>query len=258
MQPINGTITDASAIIVEGDQVFNLTSPGGEITSAVQASVKTNGQTFAGNTAAITTRLLGATNPYGAAFMVEPGAEIINTNGNLTLGTATSTSSSDWNLSSYRFGPDGVPGVLTLRASGNLVFYNTLSDGFNSSAYTATVMTQNTLLPANAQSWSFQLTSGADFTGADVSNVQPLSTLLAAGAGSLELGKDDGAAIVAGGASALTSTAVGNHFQVIRTGAGDITISAGLNVQLLNQFATIYTAGVQVTTPTILPEGGFN
>jgi filamentous hemagglutinin len=35
-------------------------------------------------------------------------------------------------------------------------------------------------------------------------------------------------------------------FQVIRTGSGDIDINTGRNVQLLNQFASIYTAGTQV------------
>jgi len=40
------------------------------------------------------------------------------------------------------------------------------------------------------------------------------------------------------------------NYQVIRTGSGDIDIATGRNVQLLNQFATIYTAGTKVSDPT--------
>ena len=65
-------------------------------------------------------------------------------------------------------------------------------------------------------------------------------------------------ATVSGGANALTGTGVGNNFQVIRTGAGSIDISAGLNVELLNQFATIYSAGTKVVNATVLPGGAFN
>lgn len=38
---------------------------------------------------------------------------------------------------------------------------------------------------------------------------------------------------------------------MIRTGSGDIDIHAGRSVQLLNQFATIYTAGTRVANPTL-------
>src|SRR5262249_22360440 len=40
-----------------------------------------------------------------------------------------------------------------------------------------------------------------------------------------------------------------DYYQVIRTGTGDIDISAGRDVQLRNPFATIYTAGTQVANP---------
>jgi tetratricopeptide (TPR) repeat protein len=62
---INGSILNASSIVVEGWQLFDLTGTGA-ITSAVQASVKANGTTFGGNTAAISNRLL-AGNPDKAA-----------------------------------------------------------------------------------------------------------------------------------------------------------------------------------------------
>ena len=55
--------------------------------------------------------------------------------------------------------------------------------------WTAPLMAQNTALPANVQSWSFRLTSGADFTAADFHRVQSLEDL-ADGTGSILLGKE--------------------------------------------------------------------
>ena len=40
------------------------------------------------------------------------------------------------------------------------------------------------------------------------------------------------------------------RFEIVRTGTGDIEIAAGRDVQLRNQFATIYTAGVRIPDPT--------
>ena len=168
--------------------------------------------------------------------------------GNLTLGSLTSTTTSDWDFSTYRFGPQNAPGVLTLRSAGNLVFFNALSDGFVSNAYDAALLIPNALLPASAQSWSYRLTAGADFAAADFQKVIPSTTT-----GSLQLGKDGVGSATTGntGTKALTKDSVSGHFQVIRTGSGDITISTGGSVQLLNQFATIYTAGTKVGDPTM-------
>lgn len=245
---ISSSIVGASSVVAEGYRVFDLTGSG-VITSAVQASVLANGTTFASGGAEA--RLLSGNLSLGSSLVVVAGAEIINRTGNLTLGATNSTSSSDWDLSTYRFGARNAAGVLTLRASGNLVFFNALSDGFSSSAYNATLLGYNAALPANAQSWSYRLTAGADFTAADVTRVQTLDSLGAA-AGSLLLGKNAGtASATSPGLNAQTSAVIGNRYQVIRTGSGDITISAGRDVQLLNQFAAIYTAGTQVADPTL-------
>ncbi len=263
IQPIAGTIAGASLVTTEGWQLFNLTQ-GGTITNTgtvraaggnlatgtnVQGSVAANGALFGGNSTAIANRLLAT---HGSNFVVMPGAEIINRTGNLTLGTVTSTATADWNLggSTFRFGTDKVPGVLTLRASGDLVFFNALSDGFTTSAYNAPLLTQSTSLPVNSQSWSYRLTAGADFSAADFTRVQTLATLGSNG-GSLLLGKDYGLNVFTTGISAQTSTIVPTRYQVIRTGSGDITISAGRDVRLLNQFATIYTAGTRVADATL-------
>ena len=248
INPIDGTILNASSILVEGYKIFSATA--GSINNQ-EANVFANGTTFGGNSAAISARLLANNASLAPVTVVVPGAEIINPNGDLTLGSPNSDSSSDWDLSTYRFGPNNAPGVLTLRAAGNLVFYNALSDGFTSSAYNAVLLAQNSLLPANVQSWSYRLVAGADFSAVDFQQVEPLS-LLAQSSGSLQLGKNYGNNVFGvSGPSALTSTAVATRYQVIRTGTGDIDISAGRDVQLLNQFATIFTAGTRVSDPTM-------
>lgn len=281
IQAIGGTIQGASSIVVEGYKVYDLTGSG-DISSAVQSSIQSNGVSFGGNSAAISSRLL-AGNADAAALspllVVMPGAEVVNRTGSLTLGSTSSPVAADWNLATFRYGPRNAPGVLTLRAAGNLEFYNTLSDGFNvlasaPSGYTlvermwlATLTAQNTNLPVNTQSWSYRMAAGADFSAANFREVVALEDL-AAGAGSLLLGKDAGqAAANSPGDSALTRQIINptngnnvnttaNRFQVIRTGTGDIEIFTGRDVQLLNQFATIYTAGVSVPSATTVFSAG--
>jgi filamentous hemagglutinin len=262
---IGGTISGASSIVAEGFKVFDVTSTSGAITAAVQASVKANGESFlgaAGSTTASYTamvnRLLGSQEQLASVFSVQTGAELINRSGNLTLGTTSSTPTSDWNLAGFRFGPKNTPGTLTMRAAGDLVFFNALSDGFTSSAYDSTLLDYNPLLAANAQSWSYHLTAGADLSSADFRAVLPISSL-AGTSGSLLLGKNYGTNVfLPSGTSAQTRAAVQSRFQVIRTGSGSIDIAAGRDVQLLNQFATIYTAGTKVMNPTVLPGGSFD
>lgn len=268
--PVAGTITGASSILVEGNALYALTGTG-VVTTAVQNSIRNDATAFLGaagtTTAGYSAMLARLTSARpGLDLILAPGAEIINLTGDLTLGTTTTTSTSDWNLQTFRFGPTGAPGVLTMRAAGNLVFYNTLSDGFaavtpsstngQSSLWLAPLMAQNPLLPVNTQSWSYRLTSGADMSSADFGAVRDES-VLQPGTGSLLLGRNYGnAATYGSGANFLTATAIANRYQVIRTGSGDITINAAGNAYLLNQFATIYTAGTQVLDATHLYAAG--
>ena len=250
MQDINSTITGASSIIAEGFSVFDLTGSGGQITTTVQNDVMANGTTFGANAAAIETDLLSSNAGLASVFTVRVGAEIINTTGDLTLGTS-SGAVTNWDLSTFRFGADPAPGVLTLRAKGDIVLYGALSDGFQSAAYNALLLNPSATLPQNAQSWSYRITAGADLGAADVSQVLGTSALTA-GKGSLRIGRfvtDD--APGGSGQTASTSAALAGNYQVIRTGSGDIDIATGRDVQLLNQFATIYTAGTKVSDPTL-------
>ena len=255
---IGSSINGASNILVEGVKLYGLTGTG-TIDSSLQTSILNDANAFlgeAGSPSATYASMLGRLTSGRADLdlILAPGVEIYNLNGSITLGSAFSDESSDWNLAAYRFGPKSAPGVLTLRASQNLTFYNALSDGFtggvgsgafgapSTNLWQAILMTNNPNLKANAQSWSFRLTAGADLSSASYRAVKPLDSL-AADAGLLQLGKDAGSATAVGGTFALTSSVISGHFQVIRTGSGDIDINTGRSFQLLNPFASIYTAG---------------
>jgi filamentous hemagglutinin family protein len=239
---INGLIEDASSILVEGFQVTDLTNPGGsEITAAVRSAIQTNGNTFGSNIGdlstpgSITQRLLASNAGIASTLVVVPGAEIVNRTGSLSLLT-------DWNLATYRFGPKAAPGVLTLRAAGDTIFQGALSDGFNggTSLWASPLLANNAFLPMNAQTWSYRITAGSDTQSADA--------LAIVGTGSIKLGKDYGAAAMAGGASAYTPDYVASRYQAIRTGSGGISLAAATDIQLLNQFAVIYTAGTRLAS----------
>ncbi|WP_395749991.1 filamentous haemagglutinin family protein [Prosthecobacter sp.] len=262
MNPINAEITGASVITAEGYKIY--TPAGGTLNAAALTAITTNGNTFAANTTNITNTLFAANGNAAALksiFYLLPGAEVINTSGDLTLGlTNVSPTSGDWNLgaSTARFGTLKVPGILTLRASGNLIFFNSLSDGFTSGLYTAPLSALNTALPTNLQSWSYRLTAGADFTAADYHQVQAAPV---AGSGSLLLGRNAASPASSGTGTSGTATTISvvnptatsttNRFQVIRTGTGSIDISTARDVKFLNVFSGIYTVGAQVADPTL-------
>jgi filamentous hemagglutinin family protein len=297
---IGSSITGASSIVAEGYKIYQ--PAGGTLNIAIRNQIHTDNTAFLGangspsaNDAAVRSRLLGGT--PGAAdldplLVIAPGVEIINPSGDLTLGLANLTGSAslealaaaDWDLSSFRYGSRGAAGVLTMRAAGDLVFNNTLSDGFtpitqgtannfadngHSLMWLATLSEMNPNLPANTQSWSFRLTAGADMTSSSFRGVNDPATLdsLLPGKGSVLVGEfhpvvpnrtstGTGAGIGSDGQTAdsirisSSTTNRGNRFEVIRTGTGDITISAGRDIQLRNQFSTIYTAGVALPDPT--------
>ena len=255
--PIDGSILgDPSSIVVVGNQLYQPVD--GTIDSTLENAINTNGTAFlgaAGTTTANYTSMFDALFGNQSAALksvanIEVGAEIVNPTGNLTLGTTTSSSSSDWNLAGDRFGPNGAPGILTLRAAGDIVLYNSISDGFapSSSPNLAdeTLLSANSALPANNQSWSYRLAAGSDVAASDVDQVLSAAVLanLVSGydpaktgpQGSLQLGKPS-----PGG----TITDINSFYQVIRTGSGNIDIATGGSVQLLNPFASIYTAGTQ-------------
>ncbi len=281
-----GDITGASSVIVEGYRLYSASL----LNNALRTTINTEAANYmnAGYATMFTRLTTGSPNAaaLGSALVIAPGVEIYSAAGDLTLGTAVSgLNSEDWDLSTFRYGPKLAPGILTLRAKGDIVFNNTLSDSFtpvvasinngNSTMWLAplaTVVTANGL-PVNAQSWSYRITAGADLSSADFRAVLPAASL-ASGKGSVLVGEfypaipnstSTGASpgIGSNGTTENTiqiTTGAANRtrFEVIRTGTGDIAITAGRDVQLRNQFATIYTAGIRIPDATrVFAQGDF-
>jgi len=246
---LDATITGASSIAVEGYRLYELTGTSGEITQSLRDSIYSNasesfGSSGADSSAGAATLLRLTANQDPALLNIlslSPGVEIVNRSGDLTLNT-------DWDLSGFRTGEKGTPGFLTLRAEGNIIFNASLSDGFDSSVNTARLLPRNANLAANFQSWSYQVAAGSDTTAVDPA-ITDISKI-----GSINLGKafPNGPNVaISPGNNALTSDAIEGYFQVIRTGTGEIALNASRDVTFWNQFATVYTAGVQVEDPTL-------
>ena len=248
IRPLAGSVIGAALITAEGYRTTELAGAG-HISNSVRVQAQADASSFMSHEAAISSRLLSGGSGLAANdLLIVPGIEIINRGGDLQLGSPLAgPTSSAWDLSSQRFGSRMSPGVLTLRASGNLTFYESLSDGFSSAAYNAGLLTNNALLPDLAESWSYHLSAGSDFTSVNRASV-------VGAVGSLMLGRNAGDAneIASNlGNNARTSVAIQGFHQVIRTGSGSIDIQTGADINLLNLFAGIYTAGTQVSDPTL-------
>jgi filamentous hemagglutinin len=112
---------------------------------------------------------------------------------------------SDWALQAER--PGGEAGFLSLRATGNLSFNASLSDGFVSAANNAAVSLSTA--GSSGLAWSYRLAAGADLAAADPLAVRDLSR-----------------------ASADSGNLLINAGRMVRTGAGSIEMAAGRDVRL--------------------------
>ncbi|MBK8092097.1 MAG: hypothetical protein IPK32_08965 [Verrucomicrobiaceae bacterium] len=139
IDPLAGSVLGASSIEIEGFRSYlfnqsNVLLRAGTLAIAGEhlttTTIHSNNTSFMANHAAITTRLLGGNPALQSISVLQPGVEIVNRGGSISLGTATSAAVNDWNLASFRYGPQNAAGTLTMRAAGNLEFYNALSDGF--------------------------------------------------------------------------------------------------------------------------------
>ena len=283
---ILGNVTGASSVIVEGYRLYNQAS--GLLNNALRTTINTDATAYmnAGYATMFTKLTTGNPNvaALGQALVIAPGVEIYNATGDLTLGTAVSgLNSEDWDLSTFRYGPKLAPGILTLRAKGDIIFNNTLSDGFtpvaastsngNSTMWLAPLAAAVTAngLPVNTQSWAYRIAAGSDLSSSDFRAVLPASSL-ATGKGSVLVGEFYPAVpnTATSGLTAATGTngvteniiqitagaANRTRYEVIRTGTGSIEVAAGRDVQLRNQFATIYTAGVRIPDATRIYQSG--
>ncbi|HKE95878.1 MAG TPA: hypothetical protein VKB34_16340, partial [Povalibacter sp.] len=234
-----GNLRGAGSIVVEGVQRYELADIDSSAVAAVMGNPLFDDATAFSATAgdvATALRMAGDTRLH-----VRPGIEIASS-GDLTV-------SADWNLYDWRFlSASGVaaaePGVLTLRAAGDLRIDRSISDGFRTvdgldpDAY---------LLPTTpGESWSYRLVAGADLDGADPLGLRTPATAVAHGDILLAPGTpNDGFSLP--------------DQRMIRTGTGDITLAATGDLVLGNQASVIYTAGVRgtgVLFPLPVFEGG--
>lgn len=193
-----------------------------------------------GNIRSITDRL-GRRN--SAVFDLRPGLEV-QTLGNITVAsqidfTAGLTANSPTGAGNFtwRYGGSTLatsqPGALTLRAGGNLTLTGGLTDGFrtltNTGGATPTAINANAQLTpfdAGEDSWRYQLTGGADLSGAAAAAVLP--------AGSAPLGN-------------LVIQGAGSANAVVRTGTGRIDMAAAGDIELRGTNAAVYTGGQRAT-----------
>ena len=210
---LGSDIRGAGDVVAEATRVYSGISTlnaSGTGSALGLATVTSDNTAFMAGAPAIAARLGQSGNPL---FRVRPGVEV-RSNGNLTL-------ASDWNLSPLRAG--GEPGVLTLRAAGNILLNNSLSDGFSSAASTGTLQTTD--------SWSYRVIAGADLAGADPRTLRPA-------------GDNVGDITLAAG-------------KLLRTGTGRLEVAAARDIKLLGATSAIYTAGkrgpdvANFTAPTI-------
>ncbi|WP_225769176.1 filamentous haemagglutinin family protein [Inquilinus sp. Marseille-Q2685] len=219
---IGSRIDGARQVTVEAYKVFEVPENNGvavidrgtpddpHVIDQVEADVRA----FAAHAGAIAGRL-------GGGATVQAGVEL-RSGGDMLLPADTDINDADpatgWDLRGLS--QDGLVGVLTLRAGGDLKLLSNLSDGFaiatdefgNPIVDHLTGETKYT--PQRGESWSYRLVAGADATGADPLALQTDADLLAGGTltigGTLNPGD-------------LPESAIQVH---LRTGTGDIDIAA--------------------------------
>lgn len=275
INPIGGSVRNASVVVMEGFKRYDAASVSDASIDAFKEVALTDAAAFMSSMNAGPVsghRILGLAPSLAGIADFNPGIEIMNSQGGLVL-------NEDWDLSLARYGaqetvtdllgnPTGSTigtsaGHLRLKALGDITFLGSLSDGFgdsingasqspsiDGSSYGLQFAQLLPLLDTGAgkrgqNSWSYSITAGSDMGAADVVATQ--------GAGSVRLGKltENANLTSPSGEPAMTASSLDGNYQVIRTGNGTIRIHAGDDIQLRNQFATIYTAGTLVEDQTL-------
>jgi filamentous hemagglutinin len=228
---LGGTIRGARRVAIEGFNRYELTT--GSVSSAqVAANAANPWFAAAAAFAAQGDSILAALNRADdSAFSVLPGVELF-ADDSISIDRA-------WNLFDWRFGE--TPGVLTIRAGGDLNVNASISDGFASPSTFV-------LTDTPGDSWSLRLAAGAD-----VSAARPTATRL-------DLADSDpGSVALAPGTSGFPG--VPGDPIMVRTGTGTIEIAAARDVTFGNQASVIYTAGVAgpgIVVPNDFFAGGLN
>lgn len=243
IQPINGTIKNASSIVAEGYKVY---SPVGGIIDTVEVAMKNDGAAFAGgidstdatqtgHTSAIASRLLsGNSNQVALATVlhVQPGAEIVNTadptaTTTLTLNNAASSLSLPSNTA-IAFPAGG--GKLKFSVGGTVAGASgsiTSPDGKTTTAFRAT---SNPIFVAG---------STVTLNGAGSVVLSAAGTLtLATGTSAVAVALPPGATYSAGGTNGATfaaDTGVGIILKTPSATTGSaIAVAAGVSIALPN------------------------
>jgi filamentous hemagglutinin len=245
-----GTSLDVSSgadVTVEAFRQYTATGiSASDVCACSTSAYYTDANTFANNAAAIKARLGMSLSDANMNLM--PGIEI-DSSGDLALNTS-------WDLSAWRFN-DGTgaltePGVLTLRAAGNLNLGSSISDGFQSA---------NSFAPLTGPSWSYRLVAGADMASA---NVMAVDNTVSGNTGTVALAAGSDTISTTGASKGTTTVQTLNQ---VRTGTGFIDIAAGKDVNLGNRDSVIYTAGLAASGApaytyngqgSIFPVGGGN
>ncbi|QIM50725.1 filamentous haemagglutinin family protein [Hydrogenophaga crocea] len=207
---VDGTVANAAAIHIEAVKVYEgkttLTATGASTGSTLSRSdVDSQNTAFAASHGAIKSAL---------GLDSDPRVHVLN--GVEVRSAGAITLAADWNLDTSKAG--GEPGVLTLRAQGNVNLNNNLSDGFG----VATPCTTPTCAPnapsvavlRAAPSWSYRIVAGADASAADPLQLRPA----------------DADVVLASG-------------KLVRTGTGSIDVRAARDIVLQGNGSVIYTAG---------------
>jgi filamentous hemagglutinin len=190
----NGVISGAKTTVAEAVQVYDNVSTFDANNNL--GTMQSDATDFMVNASAVEAQL-------GNNAQLRAGIEV-RSSGDLTLADG------GLDLSAWHSGAR--PVMLTLRAAGDLNINGSLSDGFSSTASTATL--------GSGASAGYRLVSGADLSAANPLANQSLNTL-ASGTGNLNLASGT----------------------LIRTGTGNIALAAGRNLVLGDTKSVIYTAG---------------
>jgi filamentous hemagglutinin family protein len=234
-----GAILGAAASKIVNPIFVQLSNGALDVDAALMASEATRLTNFmsTSNVSAMTARLGFAGDPN---FHIQPGLELIST-GTMTVSdpidfsTGLTSASSGAGTFMWRYGGPTLatsqPGLLVLRAGGDLQIQANISDGVFST--TNSVGDPADLIWQSGTSWSYVLTGGADLAASN-----PNQTV--AGAGNLFVGNESEPGVV------------------VRTGTGSINLNAGQDVVLNNgagqQDNVVYTTGVNnVIAPNFPP-----
>ncbi len=169
---------------------------------------------------------------------LRPGVEVVSS-GDMTVSVNEANSAAagkrGWNLADWRYSVPGTsvqePGVLTLRAAGDLSINGSITDGFSAKNVN---LSQWAL--QGGDSWSYRFTGGAALAAAN-----PLATL---GTQAAKTQATKGSVIFS---VARTGSDTDPALSLVRTGNGFINVSAALDVRV-NSGAAVYTAGVPDAT----------